>query len=104
MFSCSFEGRRRPAGFWPSSRTQRSRRFFVVACKRANVRRGVTRETYPLRAWTLTKPGSSVNDGVQDRSEMWPIGILRADKLLGRSEQKIRIAELLHHEERLCIA
>ena len=31
----------------------------------------------------LTKRGSSVNDGVQDRSEMWPIRILRADKLLG---------------------
>src|SRR5262249_3971350 len=52
----------------------------------------------------LAEPCRGVDDGVEDRPELRPIRVLSFDELIGGSEKEVRVAETLHHEERLRVA
>src|SRR5439155_1312741 len=52
----------------------------------------------------FTEPSRGGNDGVEDRPEPGPARVLSVDELIGGSDEEIRVAESLHHEEGLRVA
>src|SRR3989442_11489397 len=54
--------------------------------------------------WALAGRRRSVNESVEDRPELRPVCVLSVNELIGRRKEKIRVAEPLHNQERLCVA
>src|SRR3989441_8467800 len=52
----------------------------------------------------VAEPRRSVNESVEDRPELRPVCVLSVSELIGRRKEKIRVAEPLHTQERLCVA
>ena len=75
--------RPRSCGFFSLRPT--SIRVLVVGCTAANVRFGVSSETYPLRAWIVNSPklAAQVRIACNFGSQLGPVSILAVDQLVG---------------------
>src|SRR5262249_24869921 len=52
----------------------------------------------------LAEPRRGADNGVEYQPELWPIGVLPVNKLLGGGAEEIRVAESLHHEQGLGVS
>src|SRR5207245_2618017 len=52
----------------------------------------------------LAETRRGVDESVEDRPELRPVCVLSVNELIGRRKKKVRVAEPLHDQERLCVA
>jgi len=52
----------------------------------------------------IAEPRRGADNGVEYRPELWPIGVLPINELIGGGAEEIRVAESLHHEQGLGVS
>src|SRR5712692_2513450 len=94
----------RPTGLGLASRSPRSTRRSVVGWTVANVRRGVSSETYPLRACNVTLPSRGRWATITSRIRRRAGRSAAVDQLVSAGHEEFGIAERLHDQQLLGIA
>src|SRR5262245_59284282 len=89
MVSWILEGCRRPPGGCPAKGSARRHQRDIGLAGLDN---------------DLAKPCCRGDNCIEDRAELWSIGILSCYQLIGRCQEEVRVAEALHHEQGLRIA